>query len=96
MKISKHRLVIMLGGIALLLCIPLIAMQFTEEVKWTGRDFVVMGALLTLTALLWELVWRGVRTFGYRVLLCSFIVVGFLLIWAELAVGIFGTPIAGS
>ncbi|VTR50916.1 Uncharacterised protein [Sphingobacterium thalpophilum] len=86
----------MLGGIALLLCIPLIAMQFTEEVKWTGWDFVVMGALLTLTALLWELVWRGVRTFGYRVLLCSFIVVGFLLIWAELAVGIFGTPIAGS
>jgi len=71
-------------------------MQFTEEVKWTGWDFVVMGALLTLTALLWELVWRGVRTFGYRVLLCSFIVVGFLLIWAELAVGIFGTPIAGS
>ena len=86
----------MLGGIALLLCIPLIAMQFTEEVKWTGWDFVVMGALLTLTALLLELVWRGVRTFGYRVLLCSFIVVGFLLIWAELAVGIFGTPIAGS
>ncbi|GEM_PF-3579183 len=33
MKISKPRLVIMLGGIALLLCVPLIAMQFTEEVK---------------------------------------------------------------
>jgi len=30
------------------------------------------------------------------VILCMIIAVVFLIVWAELAVGIFGTPVAGS
>ena len=34
------------GGAAALLLLPLVAMQFTEEVQWTWHDFVIMGVML--------------------------------------------------
>ena len=34
------------GTAALLLLLPLAAMRFTEEVKWTMSDFIVFGAML--------------------------------------------------
>jgi hypothetical protein len=82
--------------VALLLLIPFIAMQFTNEVKWSPMDFVVMGVLLLGTGLMCELVLRKVKKLQNRVLICGAILVALLLIWAELAVGIFGTPFAGS
>ena len=82
--------------VALLLLIPLIAMQFTDEVDWKLPDFVVMGGLLLGTGLLCELVLRKVKKIGHRILICGVILLALLLIWAELAVGIFGTPFAGS
>ncbi|HEX6333991.1 MAG TPA: hypothetical protein VFZ78_07175 [Flavisolibacter sp.] len=80
----------------ILLLIPLVAMQFTSEVDWDGRDFAIMGVLLFGTGLLCELVLRTVKHAEYRVLLVAALLVLLFLIWAELAVGIFGTPFAGS
>ncbi len=82
--------------VVLLLLIPLIAMQFTDEVKWGLADFIVMGVLLLGTGLLCELVLRKVKKTGHRIALCAGLLLAFFLIWAELAVGIFGTPFAGS
>ena len=82
--------------VILLLLIPLIAMQFTNEVNWTLSDFVGMGGLLLGTGLLCELVMRKVKKIEYRIVICAALLVALLLIWAELAVGIFGTPFAGS
>jgi hypothetical protein len=82
--------------VVLLLLVPLIAMQFTNEVNWTLSDFVVMGILLLGTGLLCELVLRKVKKIKYRTAIVVAILVAFLLIWMELAVGIFGTPFAGS
>lgn len=79
-----------------LLLIPLIAMQFTNEVDWTFFDFFVMGILLTGTGLMCELVLRKVKQTRYRVIICLGVLLVFLLIWAELAVGIFNTPLSGS
>ncbi len=93
---KNKRLVFILITIALLLLVPLIAMQFTAEVSWTGSDFLVMGILLLSSGLLFELVMRKVINAKHRIALCIAIVVTFLLVWAELAVGIFGTPLAGS
>jgi len=39
---------------------------------------------------------RRIKSIDKRILIIGAIVVLFLLIWAELAVGIFGTPFAGS
>ncbi|HTH56658.1 MAG TPA: hypothetical protein VL728_11485 [Cyclobacteriaceae bacterium] len=92
---NKRRIGIVIT-VAILLLIPAIAMQFTNEVKWGPFDFLVAGVLMLGTGLLCELVIRKVATFRHRVVLCAAVLVLFILIWLELAVGIFGTPIAGS
>jgi len=92
----NKRLKIILFIIALLLLIPFVAMQFTEEVNWQAGDFVVAGVLLLGTGLLCELVLRNVTKTSYRIVLCMTILVLLFLIWAELAVGLFGTIFSGS
>ena len=93
---KNKRLIIILAAMSVLLLTPFIAMQFTDEVDWSVRDFAIMGVLLYGTGLLCELVLRKVKTVQNRILICGAVVIAFLLIWAELAVGIFGTPFAGS
>jgi dipeptide/tripeptide permease len=91
-KSQKNILIV----VAILLSIPLIAIQFTDEVSWTILDFVVMGILLLSIGFICELTIRKVSKIKHRIAICITILVVFLLIWAELAVGIFGTPFAGS
>jgi hypothetical protein len=93
---SKFRILIILSIVALLLCIPLIAMQFTNEVKWNLLDFIVAGGLLLGTGLIIEFVIKTVKAGILRNVLFMVILVVLFLIWAELAVGIFGSPFAGS
>ena len=93
---KNNRLIGIVLIVVLILLIPLIAMQFTDEVNWTLLDFVVAGVLLLATGFLSEVVIRKVNKMEYRIAIYLAILVAFLLIWAELAVGIFGTPIAGS
>jgi len=80
----------------LLLLIPLIAMQFTNQVNWTPSDFIVAAILLLSTGFAIDFVIKKVQAKKYRITLSAIIVVMFLLVWAELAVGIFGTPLSGS
>lgn len=82
--------------VVFLLLIPFVAMQFTDEVDWKLGDFVIMGILLLGTGLMCELTIRKVKNLDYRIGLIALILVALFLIWAELAVGIFGTPFAGS
>ena len=93
---QNKRLIGIITTVALILLIPLIAMQFTNEVKWDLRDFVVMGGLLLGTGLMCELVLRKVKKRESRIFICAALVVALFLIWAELAVGIVGSPFAGS
>ena len=96
MIMQNKRLTGIVLTVALLLLIPLIAMQFTDQVNWTLSDFFVMGVLLLGTGLLCELVMRKVKKIGHRITICVAILAAFFLIWLELAVGIFGTPFAGT
>lgn len=93
---QNKRLIIILLIVAFLLLIPFIAMQFIAEVNWSLFDFVAMGVLLLGTGLLCELVMRKVSKIENRIAICGAILIVLFLIWAELAVGIFGTPFAGS
>ena len=92
---NKRIYVLLLAG-ALLLLIPLIAMQFTTVVKWKLFDFVIAGVFLLGSGLVAELVMRNVRNKNYQIGLVTIILIGIILIWAELAVGIFGISIAGN
>lgn len=93
---QNQRLTGILLTAALLLLIPFIAMQFTSEVNWTLFDFVVAGVLLFGTGLILELIMRKVKQTRHRITLCIVIILALLVVWVELAVGIFGTPFAGS
>lgn len=93
---KNKRLIVILGIAAMLLSIPFIAMQFTNEVNWDAFDFLIMGILLVGTGLMCELVMRKVKSTSQRLILCGVVLMMFLLVWAELAVGIFGSPFAGS
>ncbi len=53
-------------------------------------------ALLLGTGLICELVIRKINKIHYRIAICAAILAGLILIWAELAVGIFGTPLSGT
>lgn len=75
--------------VLLLLSVPLVAMQFTNEVQWSFFDFVIMGALLTATGLICSVIWYRVKSQPRRIMLVLGVLFVFLLIWAELAVGIF-------
>ena len=95
MMIHNKRLIVIILTVTFLLIIPLIAMQFTTEVNWTLFDFIVAAALLFGTGFMCELVMRKVNKIKHRIAICSVLLAVLLLIWLELAVGIFGTPFAG-
>ena len=93
---QKQRSIAIYSMAAVLLAIPFIAMKFTQEVNWSGFDFLIAGILLFSTAFIMNLVLNKVKTNGKRMFLVLVILLVLFLIWAELAVGLFGTPFAGS
>jgi len=78
------------GGAAVLLLLPLLAMQFTGEVNWTWSDFVVMGTLLSLVCGAFELAIRTARSDTYVIAFGIGVATAFLTTWSNLAVGIIG------
>lgn len=74
----------------LLLSVPLVAMQFTDEVNWSPFDFVIMGLLLFGTGFIYMLILRYSPGFLYSVGATVAIGTTFLMIWANLAVGLIG------
>jgi hypothetical protein len=93
---QNKRLVTILAIAVAILLIPLIAMNFTNDVNWKIFDFIVAGVLLVGTGLTLEFILRKIKTLRYRILFGIALFLVLFLIWAELAVGIFGTPFAGS
>ncbi len=93
---QNRRLFGIVLAVGFILLIPFTAMQFTNEVNWDIFDFLVMGILLLGTGLTCELVLRTVKSKSSRLILVAGVLVALFLIWAELAVGIFGSPFAGS
>ena len=95
MTLPNKRLIGILAGAGVLLFLPFIAMKFTDEVKWTLFDFIVAGVLLLGTGLMLELILRKMKSVQNRIIFSVTLFIVLFLIWAELAVGIFGTPFAG-
>jgi hypothetical protein len=76
-----------------LLLIPLV-LQLTigtgvdgQGFNWTLSDFVIIGSLIFIAGLFID--WARRRAGKYRVIAITLIVVAFLWLWAELAVGLF-------
>lgn len=90
------RLYIILITVIILLLIPFVAMQFSNDVNWSMFDFLVASILLFGTGLLIEFLLRKVKNKQVRIALISIISFVLIVIWIELAVGVFGAPFAGS
>ncbi|NOT35784.1 MAG: hypothetical protein HOP11_00230 [Saprospiraceae bacterium] len=95
MKPSK-RFIVIVNGATILLLIPLISMQFTNQVNWSFFDFLIVAILLFSTGLALNFILNKVHNVRKRIALVVILFAILLLIWAELAVGIFGTPFAGN
>jgi hypothetical protein len=89
MNLSLKRIAVIVSVVAGILLIPLIAMQFSNEVHWTVLDFAVGGFVLLCFGLLLDIILRKVKQMRLKALALSILILSFLLLWAELAVGIF-------
>ena len=78
-----------------LLLIPAVAMTLSDTVQWTWFDFIVMGSLLLGLGMTISFVLKKFKQSPNRLYYISAVIIVFLLIWAELAVGVFGSPLAG-
>jgi hypothetical protein len=76
---------------ALLLLMPMVAMQFTDEMNWDETDFLVFGAMLLAACGAYELATRMTGNTAYRAAVGVAVVAAFILIWMNLAVGIIGS-----
>jgi hypothetical protein len=79
------------GAAALLLLLPLVAMQVTDEADWDLADFVTFGAMLVTAGGAYELAARQTGNHAYRAAVGVALVTAFILVWMNLAVGIIGT-----
>ena len=80
----------------LLLLFPLVGTLVSNEVNWSFFDFIVMGILILSMSFGIKQVVMTTKNTNYRILIIGMILLVFILIWVELAVGIFDTPFAGS
>lgn len=96
MTIPKKRLSILLLIATIILLVPFVAMQFTNEVQWSLFDFIVAAFILFGLVLSIELILRQVKNPLKRFAIGLGILIVFLLLWLELAVGVFGSPLAGN
>ncbi len=79
-----------------LLSIPALAMLFTNEVNWNAFDFLVAAVLLFGTVFIIDLLRRNINNKRNFWIGTAIVLLLLFLLWAELAVGIFGTPLAGN
>jgi hypothetical protein len=77
------------------LLVPLVGVIFFE-LDWSGFDFLVIASLILSLSILINLILYYTDSSKLKLLLIFIVSILFLLIWAELAVGIFGTPFAGN
>ncbi len=79
-----------------LLFIPMVAMLLTHEVIWSWGDFAVAAFLLYGQVFLADWIWSRLSSMRDRLLIIGAILILLLALWLELAVGVFGSPFAGS
>ena len=81
-------------GVGLVLLVPLIAMRFTPEVMWSLADFAAAAVLLFCAGLTFVVIPQIAPKL--RLPFAALVLAVLVLIWAELAVGVLGSPWAGS
>lgn len=79
-----------------LLLLPMLGMFISNEINWSVFDFIIMGILILSMSFGIKQVLRTTRNIKNRSLIIGIILIIFIIVWIELAVGIFESPFAGS
>lgn len=88
--INKPIGILALATVTILL-IPLLAMQFTDEVNWGLADFLIGAFLLFGTGFSFVLLARKAVNLSYRLAAGVALAGALLIIWSNIAVGILGS-----
>lgn len=96
MMTQKQKTTMIYSLPALILVFAVLGNLFSKEFNWSPADFLIASILLFGTALIIDLIRRIVKNKTYKILLCVVVLFILILTWVELAVGLFGTPFAGS
>ena len=96
MSLDTRFLLTILLSTLMVLLIPLVAMQFSNAVNWSLEDFVVAGFLLFVSGLIVGNIWRGAKKPAHKLVITLSVLLLLFLVLIELAVGIFGSPLAGN
>ncbi|MDF2834176.1 hypothetical protein [Chryseobacterium indoltheticum] len=96
MMTQKQKTTIIYFVPTLIMVFAVLGNLFFKEFNWSPADFLIAGILLFGTALIIDLIRRIVKNKTYKILLCIVVLFILILTWVELAVGLFGTPFAGS
>ena len=67
----------------------------SDEFDWNLFDFIILFIMMILAGASFEFVSRIIKNEKNQKILFVIIIFSFLLIWAELGVGIFNSPFAG-
>lgn len=81
---------------SLLLAAAFIGNLFVDGWDWSGSDFVIAGILLFGTASFIYMIVSSKFSFKIKLIISIVTILILILVWMELAVGLFGTPFAGS
>ena len=93
---TKKSLAIIISVTVILLLIPLIAMQLSNDVQWKTSDFLMAAILLLSAGIATDLIIRKVQKKESKIVFILAILVIIAIIFIELAVGLFDSPFAGS
>lgn len=77
-----------------LLLIPLVGTLLSNEVNWSGFDYLIAAIFLIIVFIGIEVITKYAA--GKKLIWILILCLVMLLVWLELAVGIFNTPFAGS
>lgn len=74
--------------LGLMLLAPALAMLVTAEMQWDGFDFAVFGTMLVVLGGAIEAIAAGISPLWLRAGAMVAAILGFLAVWAHLAVGL--------
>ena len=88
MKQLKKNIVVVLFVLFLLL-IPFTMMLLTDRIRWSLLDFTIAGILLVITISTIHFIFRKIKNTKYFIVTSIAFLILMLLIWIEIAVGVF-------
>lgn len=96
MMTKQQKTALILAIPSLLMVAAFISNFVVKGFNWTGSDFLIAAILLFGTATFIYLIVSSKFSFRTKVIVTVITLLALILLWMEMAVGLFGSPIAGS